>query len=164
MSEQTQEQQNNQPSVEDIPEELLNLSSEQWETAGLTAAGKVGFKIEKAALGAGKTKDGTIFPRAELELVINARPDREVPGKGERHWENIRLDGSFLRKFKNLALAAGIKVPKGAALSVKEVIKALNGRPAFGTIQHREWKGRDGSTNVSAELGNRFGKSFADLG
>jgi hypothetical protein len=159
-----EQQQNAQPTVDDIPAEMLNLEAEDWETAGLTRAGKVGFKVEKATLGAGRTRDGVVFPRAELELVINARPDREVTGKGERHWENIRLDGNFLRKFKGLTTAAGIKIPAGSKLSLQEVIKALNGRPAFGTIQHRKWTGRDGTENTSAELGNRFGKSFSDLG
>jgi hypothetical protein len=158
------ETQEAQVTVADLPAEMLNIDSETWETAGLTRAGKVGFKIEKAVLGAGKMRDGVVFPRAELELNISSRPDREVGGKGERHWENMRLDGNFLKKFKNLAGAAGIKIPAGAKLSLQEVIKSLNGRPAFGTIQHRTWKGRDGSDNTSAELSNRFGKSFADLG
>ncbi len=150
------------PTLEDLDAEMLNITSEQWETAGLTQAGKVGFKIINSTLAAAKDKNG-VYPRAELEVQINARPDREVTGKGERHWENMRLDGSFLRSFKNLAVAAGIKIQPGTKLALKEVVAALAGRPAFGTILHREWTGRSGEKNISANFASRFGKSFKEL-
>lgn len=150
------------PTLADLDQDLLNITSEQWETAGLTQAGKVGFKIITATLTAAKDKNG-VYPRAELEVTINARPNREVTGKGERHWENMRLDGSFLRSFKNLAVAAGIKIQPGSKLALKEVIAALAGRTAFGTILHREWTGRGGEKNIAANFGSRFGKSFKEL-
>ena len=150
------------PTLADLDAELLNITSEQWETAGLTQAGKVGFKIITSKLAAAKDKNG-VYPRAELEVTINARPDREVTGKGERHWENLRLDGSFLRTFKNLAVAAGIKIQPGSKTALKEVVSALAGRAAFGTIIHREWVGRGGEKNISANFGGRFGKSFKEL-
>ena len=141
---------------------MLNITSEQWETAGLTQAGKVGFKIMTASLGAAKDKNG-VYPRAELEVQINARPDREVTGKGERHWENMRLDGSFLRVFKNLATAAGIKIAPGSKTPLKELVSAVAGRAVFGSIIHRDWIGRGGEKNTSANFGSRFGKSFKEL-
>jgi len=150
------------PTLDDLDTELLNITSEQWETAGLTQAGKVGFKIITAKLAAAKDKNG-VYPRAELEITIHSRPDREVTGKGERHWENLRLDGSFLRTFKNLAVAAGIKIQPGSKLALKEVVSALAGRAAFGTITHREWVGRGGEKNISANFASRFGKSFKEL-
>ena len=150
------------PTLDDLDADLLNISSEQWETAGLTQAGKVGFKIINATLAAAKDKNG-IYPRAELEIQINARSDRDVAGAGERMWENMRLDGSFLRSFKNLAVAAGIKITPGSKLALKEVVAALAGRAAFGSVIHREWTGRDGSKQTSANFGNRFGKSFKEL-
>ena len=150
------------PTLKDLDTDLLNITSEQWETAGLTPAGKVGFKINYAILAAAKDKNGA-YPRAELEITINARPDREVNGKGERHWENMRLDGSFLRSFKNLAQAAGINIQPGSKLALKEVVASLAGRAAFGSIIHREWVGRGGEKNTSANFGNRFGKSFKEL-
>ncbi len=150
------------PTLADLDESLLTITSEQWETAGVTPAGKVGFKIISATLAAGKDKNGT-HPRAELEVTINARSDRDVKGAGERHWENMRLDGSFLRSFKNLAVAAGIKIQPGSKLALKEVVSSLAGRPAFGTIIHRDWVGRGGEKNKSANFGNRFGKSFKEL-
>ncbi len=149
--------------LDDLDKELLNITSEQWETAGLTQAGKVGFKIETATLEAAKDKNG-VYPRAALEITINARPGREVAGKGERHWENMRLDGSFLRSFKNLAVSAGIKIQPGSKLALKEVVAALAGRAAFGTIMHRDWVGRSGEKNTSANFATRFGKSFKELG
>ena len=150
-------------SLADLDQELLNITSEQWETAGLTQAGKIGFKIESASLEAARDKNGP-YPRAELEVTINARPGQDVPGKGQRHWENMRLDGSFLRSFKNLAVAAGIKIQPGSKLQLKEVVAALAGRAAFGTILHREWTGKSGEKNVSANFASRFGKSFKELG
>ncbi len=150
------------PTLDDLDAEALNITSEQWETAGLTQAGKVGFKIIKASLEAAKDKNG-VYPRAELEVQINARTDREVSGKGERHWENMRLDGSWLRVFKNLAVAAGLKIQPGSKLALKEVVSALAGRAAFGTILHRPWVGKGGEKNVSANFANRFGKSFKEL-
>ena len=146
----------------DLDAEMLTMTSDKWDNAGLTQAGKVGFKIVSATLAAAKDKNG-VYPRAELEVQINARPDREVTGKGERHWENMRLDGSFLRSFKNLAVAAGIKIQPGSKLALKEVVSSLAGRPAFGTIIHRDWVGRGGEKNKSANFGNRFGKSFKEL-
>lgn len=148
--------------LDDLDAEMLTITEEQWKSAGLTQAGKVGFKIISAVLAPAKDKNG-VYPRAELEIQINARPDREVAGKGERHWENMRLDGSFLRSFKNLATAAGIKIQSGSKLALKEVVASLAGRPAFGTIIHREWTGRGGEKNTSANFGNRFGKSFKEL-
>ncbi len=150
------------PTLDDLDQDLLSITSEQWETAGLTQAGKVGFKIINANLGAARDKNG-VYPRAELEVQINARPDREVTGGGERHWEKMRLDSSFLRSFKNLAVAAGIKIQSGSKLKLKEVVAALAGRTVFGTIIHREWTGRGGEKNTSANFGTRFGKSFKDL-
>ncbi|KKM00611.1 hypothetical protein LCGC14_1802720 [marine sediment metagenome] len=156
------DEQEQEPTLDDLDAELLNITSEQWETAGLTQAGKVGFKIISSKLAAAKDKNG-VYPRAELEVIINARPNREVTGKGERHWENLRLDGSFLRTFKNLAVSAGIKIQPGSKLALKEVVSALAGRAAFGTIVHRDWIGRGGEKNTSANFGNRFGKSFKEL-
>ena len=157
------EQQEQGPTLDDLDQDLLTITSEQWETAGLTQAGKVGFKIINARLAAAKDKNG-LYPRAELEVVINARPDREVSGKGERHWENMRLDGSWLRIFKNLATAAGIKLKPGSKTPLKELVESVAGRPVFGTIMHRDWIGRSGEKNTSANFGNRFGKSFKELG
>lgn len=150
------------PTLDDLDSELLNITSEQWETAGLTQAGKVGFKIISSKLAAAKDKNG-VYPRAELEVTINARPDREVTGKGERHWENMRLDGSFIGVFKKLAVAAGIKIAAGSKTPLKEIVAALAGRAAFGTIIHRPWIGRGGEKNISANFGGRFGKSFKEL-
>jgi hypothetical protein len=155
------EEQTKELSIADLSEDQLSVTGEQWETAGLTQAGKVGFKIVTAVLAAAKDKNG-IYPRAELEIQINARPDREVSGKGERHWENMRLDGSFLRSFKDLATVAGLKIQPGSRNSLKEVVAALAGRSAFGTIVHRKWTGRNGEV-TSANLGGRFGKSFKEL-
>jgi len=157
---------NNQPSVDQIPSELLTLTSEQWETAGMTPAGKVGFKIVAATLEAGQKRNPNPgdkpWPVANLEVLITERPDKKVNGKGERHWERMRLDGHFLKRFKALAAAAGIKIQKGSNLSLAEVVKALNGRPAFGTIIHRSWKSGDAS-GTSAEFANKFGKDFSAL-
>ena len=156
------EQQEQGPTLDDLDADLLTMTSERWENAGLTQPGKVGFKIINSKLAAAKDKNG-VYPRAELEVTINARTDREVNGKGERHWENMRLDGSFLRSFKNLAVAAGIKIQPGSKMPLKEVVAALAGRAAFGSIIHREWTGRGGEKNKSANFGNRFGKSFKEL-
>ncbi len=158
-----EEKQDSEPTLADLNEDLLNITSEQWDTAGLTQAGKVGFKIITTALGAARDKNG-VYPRAELEVTINARPGQDVPGKGQRHWEKMRLDGSFLRSFKNLAVSAGIKIQPGSKLALREVVAALAGRAAFGTIIHREWVGKSGEKNISANFGNRFGKSFKELG
>ena len=151
-----------EPTLDNLDPELLIITSEQWEVAGRTQAGKVGFKIITSKLAAAKDKNG-VYPRAELEITINARPDREVTGKGERHWENMRLDGSFLRTFKNLAVAAGINIKPGSKTPLKELVAALAGRAAFGTIIHRPWVGRGGEKNISANFGGRFGKSFKEL-
>jgi len=156
------EEEEKELTLDDLDQEMLSITSAQWETAGLTPAGKVGFKITSATLAAAKDKNG-VYPRAELEVQINARTDREVTGKGERHWEKMRLDGSFLRSFKNLAVAAGINIQPGSKLALKEVVAALAGRAAFGTIIHREWVGRGNEKNTSANFGNRFGKSFKEL-
>jgi len=151
------------PTLADLDQNLLDISSEEWATAGLIPAGKVGFKIITSTMEAARDKNG-VYPRAELEIQINARPDREVSGKGERMWPKFRLDDSFIRQFKNLATAAGIKFPKGQTLKRAEVVKSLAGQAAFGTIIHREWIGRGGEKNLNAEFGNRFGKSFKELG
>jgi len=149
--------------LDDLDQDLLSISSEQWKSAGLVPAGHVGFKIISSALAAAKDKNG-VYPRAELEIQINARPGQEIAGKGQRMWPNFRLDGSFIRQFKGLATAAGIKFPENQTLKTKEVVESLAGRSAFGTIRHREWVGRDGTKNQNAEFGNRFGKSFKELG
>jgi len=77
---------------------------------------------------------------------------------------NLRLDGSFIRQFKGLATAAGIKFPAGQKLKLKEVVGSLAGRVAFGVIRHRGWTPREGGEEiVNAEFGNRFGRSFKEL-
>ena len=152
------------PTLDDLDQDLLSITSEQWKEAGLIPAGKVGFKIIRSTLAAAKDKNG-IHPRAELEIQINSRPDREVTGKGERMWPNFRLDGSFILQFKNLATAAGIKFPAGQQLKLKEVVESLAGRAAFGTIRHRGWTPKGSKEEIfNAEFGNRFGSSLQALG
>jgi len=150
--------------LDDLDQDLLKITSEQWKSAGLVGAGKVGFKILSSKLAAAKDKNG-VYPRAELEIQINARPDREITGKGERMWPNFRLDGSFIRQFKGLATAAGIKFPANQTLKLQEVVNSIAGRVVFGISQHREWQPQGGGDKViNAEFGNRFGKTFKELG
>lgn len=157
---------NNQPSVDQIPAELLTLSAEDFENAGLTRPGKVAFKVVAATLEAGQKKTpgpgDKPWPVGAFEILITSRPDREVKGSGERHWERMRLDGHFIKRFKSFMAALGVKTQKGAPVPLVEAVKACNGRSAFGIIQHRTWGSGD-NKGIAAEFVNKFGKDFGAL-
>ena len=120
-----------------------DVSAEQWETAGLTPAGKVGFKVTSATPDdSQKDKDGNVKRQAVVEITITQRPDRKVPADGEKHREYFNLNIPFvLKKFKGFAAGCGVAVkPKpGEILNIKDIIKAINGRPGFGSIEHRSY-------------------------
>lgn len=141
--------------------ELSNftISADDWDTGGLNKPGGVGFKIDAARLETVETKNGPT-PTAIFETTILQRASGPVTG--EKFFDRIMLTQIGLGQFKNLAAACGVRPAPGAPVKVAEVVKALNGKSAFGRIVHREYV-KDGEPQKSANFGKKFGKSMAEV-
>ena len=152
-------------------ESMFRLTPEQYEAAGTVKPGLIGFKIIDAKVAARSTKDGKrSWPVADLEVSIFARsgPGKtDIPVKVEppqSFKSNLTLDPASkgFKAFKSLVAAAGIKAKPGETLDTREAVKALTGRPVFGSISHNEYTKND-EKMIAENFGFRFGKSFEEL-
>jgi hypothetical protein len=148
--------------VVEVPEELLQADADTWENAGLEKEGPVGFTIDEADIEGKKVQGGRVIAKVALETSIIARQGKKLDVH-PKFWTRLSLEPAYLRKFKNLVAAAGVRLEPGTTANYREMARAIKGKTVFGVIQHKSFKNDNGETIKFAQFTNRFGKSFDEL-